>query len=431
MSLRQTKIYPLSFDPTKTNLQEGETSHFEWAIDHEEQADPAWCWAACLSNALTCVGRYVEQKEIVEKFLSDQGFSLDMIDDERIPSPESVRRLWRSFGFYEAAWRDEQMPFEALAEEIAGNGPVQIELWRETDNKNRHLALIVGVRKIKSIPEVYVSDPDSSLLEPKWYSYADLQGSNPLPSNFGEWRRTYVNLAYQKGYLRRFFGRPSSFLKNLNLEEGGLDGVAVPQVTAMNSQLEFQTPPDPDPPLTKELALGSYGYRFYRYCDAPEDKRPTRKADIKQPLFLFESIPIWEPPSELKLGKILGGQLRFRNRWHHQIHDAKGRPRYYAHADFFEKLRRRNQRSWRTAWVGERWLAERVDNAIQKLDSDSAGLSGEVRMVWFGRHGLVTLLLPDGDHHCIVSAYTRRLTDFPLGEMFTDKQLRGALRRLS
>lgn len=433
MSLRQTKPYPLSFDPTKTELQEGETTHFEWAIDHEEQGDPAWCWAACLSNALTCVGRYVEQEEIVEKFFRDQGASMDAVDDERIPCPKLVLKLWRSFGFYGAVWHEKPMTFEALAEEIASNGPVQIELWREADDKNRHLALIVGVREIKGVPEVCVSDPHPSLVEPKWYKYSELQGTNPLPSNYGEWRRTYVNLAYQRGYLRRFFGRPSSFLKNLKVTVGVPSGVAVPQTEIVDSMLTFQTPTDPSPPLTNELALAGYGYRFYRYRDASKQERPKRLADIKQALFLFESIPVWEPPSEPELGNTLRKQLRFRNRWHHQIHDSKGRPRYYAHADFFEKLRRRNDRSWRTAWIGERWLAERVGNAIRKLDSDPdfRNREEEVWMVWFGHHGLVTLLLPDSNLHCIVSAYTKRLTDFPLLEMFTDERLREILRGLS
>jgi Papain-like cysteine protease AvrRpt2 len=431
MSLCTTEKRLLSFDPTNSKGVLGEIRHFEWAIDHENQVNEDWCWAACLSNALSCFGHYVEQKEIVDKFFKDQGSSTDLIDDERIRSPALIRNLWRSFGFYGAIWKNGTMTFEALAQEIAGNGPVQIELWRAEDKNNRHLALIVGVREAEAGFEVFVSDPDRSMIEPQWYTYEHIVGTNPLQSNFGEWRRTYVNLDLQKSYLRRFFGRPSNFLTTLKVPDNELNAAGILHPEPVQSQLTFKIPPNPNPNLTNELALASYGYRFHRYQKAAKRQRPARAADIKQPLYLSESIPISEPPFEVDLNRSLKDQLRSGYRWHHQIHTAKGRPRYYAHADFSERLRERNNSDWRTVWIGERWLAERVDAAIRKLDSDFAEREGEVRMVWFGRHGLVTLLLPEGDLHCVVSAHTKRLTDFPLLEMFTDDELLETLRGLS
>lgn len=433
MSLRQRQegIIRLGFDPSITAIQAGDESRFEWAIDHESQVSGDWCWAACLKNALSCFGFYVGQDEIVDRFQTDQGDSPEAVSDDRIPTPEHVRNLWRSYGFYRADWLDRPISFKTLTKELTSKGPVQIELWREGAEGERHLVLMTGVRKTAAGFEVCVSDPFD--LEPEWHLYDKMRGPNPLPSsNFGEWRRTYVGLEYEKGYLRRFFGRPSRYLADLEPEVGlNPDGGPVPQVTSVASPLQFETPPDPAP-LSYELAIASYGYRHFRYRTAAPEKRESRKADMAGRLFLFESIPVWRPPFEIDSRQSLSNQLSFFC-WHHQIHNATG-PRYYAHSWYFEKLRKRFDRGWRTSWFGERWMAERVDQAIQKLDSDFAGHEAEegeeVWMVWFRRYGLVTLLLTKSKRHMVVSARREREKTLPLLSLISDDRLQANLAEL-
>src|SRR4051812_45637966 len=115
MSLRTTVPVPLRWDPSDA-VAEGETSHFVWAIDHAKQGDNDWCWAACLSNTLTCFGRFVSQGEIVDRFFKDHGASPELLDDQRIPSPELVSDLWGAYGFGKPSWLDEQLPFDKLAD---------------------------------------------------------------------------------------------------------------------------------------------------------------------------------------------------------------------------------------------------------------------------------------------------------------------------
>ncbi|MEA2560537.1 MAG: Papain-like cysteine protease AvrRpt2 [Acidobacteriota bacterium] len=421
MSLQRTQaeIRPLKFDPTPQNARDS----FAWAIDHEDQEQPDWCWGACLSNALSCFGSYVDQKEIVAKFQLDHDISPDATD-RRIPSPEDMVALWRSYGF--GAELAPPLSYEALAREIITRGPVQIELWWDDNPGVRHLALIFGLRQGTNGPEVAVSDPLS--LAPEWYPYEVMRGPNPLQeSDFGKWQRSYVGLEYQRGYLRRFFGCPSKFLAELGPEEvEGTDGPALPPVQAVISQLALDPPPSPHPSLTYELALATYGYRRYRYRSAPDEKKEARLADLRRRLFLFESIQLWRPPSEIDYGSPLSGQVQF-HRWHHQIHGAGGRPRYFAQSCFLPKLGRNFERGWRTTWIGERWMAERVNNAIRKMDSDFGDRHETARLVLFRREGLVTLELPASGIHVIVSAPKEQEKVFPLLEVLTDEQLRGAL----
>jgi hypothetical protein len=425
MSLRQNQddVRPLRFDP----FQNGAGGSFEWAVDYEGQDDPDWCWAACLSNALTCVGVYVNQDEIVDRFRIDHDDDSDEnnleASDQRIPTPGDVIDLWQSYGFYDARFREEPLSRDELVKEIVEHGPVQIEVWKEKGR--RHLALISGVRETANGTEVYVCDP--AVPDPDWISYDEMRGDNPLPSKLGKWHWSYVGLGYRRGYLRRFHGRPSRFLAGLPDEETS-NTAPVPVVPAVESPLAFQLPTDPDPPLTNELSLALYGYRHYRYRAAPEDKKEARQADLRQPLFLFESIKIWKLPYQIDFNRPLFDQLPPESyRWHHQIHDAEGKPRYYAESWYFPKLRKRYDRSWRTSWIGERWKAERVTEAIRRLDANFKGSAGTVRMLSFQRHGLVTLLLPNNATHRVVSVHTVRQTTFPLFETFEDEQLRKAL----
>jgi Papain-like cysteine protease AvrRpt2 len=430
MSLRKTQdeILRLDFDPSITAVQEKDKSRFEWAIDHENQLDGDWCWAACLSNALTCVGFFVRQDEIVDRFYADHGESADAIDDQRIPTPQDVVDLWRSYGFYGANWENEALPFEDLAKEIAANGPVQIEFWKEGDEKERHLALVSGVRETEGGPQVCLSDPAAMALD--WLSFDRMRGLDPLGSDYGEWRRTYVGLGYQKGYLRRFFGRPSRYLAELELNEEPEPEGAEPKSDPVQSKLEFEMLPPSPFHLSQELALSSHGYRDFRYRTAPQEKKQKRLADLGKSLFLLESIPVWKSPSEIDFGSSLKEQLRF-HLWHHQIYDSEG-PRYYAHSWYFEKLRQRFDRAWRTTWFGEKWMARRVNEAISYLESapDLANRAEKVRMVLLRRYGLVTVLLLESNLHIVVSAHEKRSKIFPLLSRFTEERLRAALAAL-
>lgn len=422
MSLRTNESNRLDWDPSDTKLEEGETSRFEWAIDHTPQAQPDWCWAACLSNALTCLGRYVAQAEIVDRFFRDHGSSPELLDDERIPSPQFVADLWRSYGFDKPTWQNKPMSFKDLAKEIITNGPVQIELWRKGDGKNRHLALIYGVHKTTAGLEIYVSDPQS--MSPESYLYKKMRGPNPLPSGFGEWRRTYLSDGFQRGYLRRFVGRPTKYLADpAGFEEFKPSNDPEPTVQPVASKLSFKQPRNPIA-LYQELALAGYGYRCYRYRTSSGKTRKNRRADLRRSLFLLESIPIWQSPDAIQDDKSRP------DLWYHQIYDTTG-PRYYAQTQFFEELQQRLDSGWRTVWIGESWMAERVDNAIQKLDSKFADRDEEVRMMLLSRLGLVTLYLTKSDLHIIVSAQTKSLSTFPLLSQFTDAQLRNALKGLS
>lgn len=422
MSLRkrQADVHSLSFDPFVTEPQGGFKRRFEWAVDHESQEVPDWCWAACLSNALTCVGVYMNQDEIVERFRNDHD-GPENATFQGIPSPQHMVELWHSYGFKRALFVDERLGIDRLAEEIVSNGPVQIELWREDSAGTSHLALVFGLRETSEAVEVGVSDP----LRKKvlWLPYGVLAGPAPLAAKFGEWRRTYVGLGYESGYLRRFCGRPSQFLAGLPDENTG-NGATIPEVPAVDSHLEFDLPPYPYPPLPNELSIALYGYRHYRYL-----RKKATQEELLLPLFLFESIPIWRPPYEIDYQAPLPGQLHL-YRWHHQIHDADG-PRYYAEAWFFEKLREQFDRAWRTAWVGERWKARRVDDAIRKLDADFKDRQEAVWMVEFRRHGLVTLLLPESGIHVVVSVQEERQETFPLLATFSDEDLRAAVAGLS
>lgn len=430
MSLRTTKdkIRQLNWDPSKTEAEEGETSRFEWAIDHERQVGEDWCWAACMSNALTCFGRYVNQADIVDRYFKSHGFPKPP-DNKGIPSPEPVVDLWRSFGFGKPTWRDKPIPFKALAKEIATHGPVLIELWREGEANTSHFALIHGISETAAGPRVFVSDPYSPA--PQSRTYDEIRGSDPLPSKFGEWRRTYLNQGFQRGYLRRFFGQPTKYLGGLAAkEEVAANNDAEPPLKPANanSALTFELPPNPLA-LFQELALASYGYRHYRYRIASGKTRDARLADLGSSLFLFESIPVWRSPSVIRDDQKLKDQLSPQC-WHHQIYDAHG-PRYYAQTVFFEELQQRLDSGWRTGWMGERWMAKRVDKAIQELDNRFGDRKEQVRMVEFNQYELFTLYLIESDLHLIVSVHSKQRKNFPLLTTFTDDQLKETLRVLS
>jgi hypothetical protein len=427
MSLRTNEFGQLDWSPSNTKLGVDETGRFDWSIDHEMQTKSDWCWAACLSNALTCFGRYVGQAEIVDRFFRDHGSSPELLDDERIPSPEFVIDLWRSYGFDKPTWQDKPMPFEALVKEIATNGPVQIELWSDGDDKNRHLALIYGVRETTTGPKLSVSDPAS--MAPASYTYDEMLGPDPLPSGFGKWQRTYLNRGFQRGYLRRFFSRLTKYLANLTgFKEFKPNNDAAPTVQTVESKLSFAVPPNPLP-LCQELALASYGYRCYRFRISSGETRKSRRADLERRLFLLESIPIWQPQGSIQYDKSLKDQLH-PGLWYHQIYNTQG-PRFYAHTQFFTELQQRLDSGWRTVWIGESWMTKRVDEAIQKLDADFSDREEEVRMMWLSRLGLVTLYLTKSDLHLIVSARTESQSIFPLLSRFPDAQLRKALQGLS
>ncbi|MFL6199713.1 MAG: papain-like cysteine protease family protein [Thermoanaerobaculia bacterium] len=426
MALQKTRFRRLGFDPTVSESENGRKNSFEWAIDHENQEEGDWCWAACLRSSLTAFGFFAHQKEIVARFQTDH-HTAPNASDQRIPSAEDVVALWRSYGFHGAFAQEMPLELDALVKELVTRGPVQIELWKEGRPKDSHLVLIVGVAEQASGNghEILVSDPAAQ--ETIWYPYDRVRGENPLPSGFGEWRRTYTGLEFEGGYLRRFFGCPSKYLAGLDLDERmATDGAEPPPVPLVDSRLSFGPVPDPDPPLTRELSLATYGYRHYRARSAKEDERGARREDLRLRLFLFESIQVWRPRRGADLDRSLGDQIDF-YRWHHQIHDAQG-PRYYAEAFHFPQLSGRLERSWRTTWIGERWMAERVHDAIRTMDAGFGDREETARLVLFRREGLVTLLLPQRGIHMVVSA-PRRLeeTTFPLLKVYTDEELREAL----
>src|SRR5262245_23837001 len=123
MSLQPKKPAPLDWDPSMTQTAEGETSRFVWAIAHEPQGDQTtWCWAVCLRNALTSIGRYMTKEEIRDKCFQQKKLPLvPLAADERIPPPTDVEDLWRLFGYVPAEMpsRDEKLLFKDLAREIA------------------------------------------------------------------------------------------------------------------------------------------------------------------------------------------------------------------------------------------------------------------------------------------------------------------------
>lgn len=424
MALQQTRFRKLIFDPSNTEPENGHKDSFEWAIDHERQAGGDWCWAACLRNALTAFGYFAAQKEIVARFQTDHHKSPES-SDQRIPAPRDVLDLWRSYGFHCALAQERPLAFKALTREIAAKGPVQIELWKQGDEKNRHLALILGTRESAAGAgyEVRVGDPAEPAA--RWISYTTMRGANPLPSGFGEWRRTYTGLEFVKGYLRRFFDQPSRQLSGLSPGNGG-EPAAVPPV---ESRLLFDTVPDPDPPLTYELALATYGYRHYRLRIAEAENEDARREDLGRQLFLSESIQVWRPQRGLDLSDDLGKQLHF-FRWHHQLHDANG-PRYYAGAFHFPKLGPRLEPAWRTGWIGERWMAQRVHAAIQSMDARFGELQEIVRLVLFRKQGLATLWLPKSGIHLVVSVpYREQEKILPLLTVMNDGELREVIGKL-
>lgn len=425
MSLRTTVPVPLHWDPTDA-VAAGETSHFVWAVDHAQQGDPTWCWAACLSNALTCFGRFVQQRDIVDRFFTDHGAPPATLDDQRIPSPELVLDLWSSYGFGKPSYVDGQLPFDELAHEIDSNGPVQIELWKKDTPNDRHLALIFGFTSTANDQSLLVSDPESFLTGT--YSYNLLKDTDALGSKLGEWRRTYLNKGFQRGYLRRFFGQPTEYLADAKKrEEFKPSNESPPTIQAVSSKLRFGLPPNPAA-LQKELSLAGYGYRCYRYRSASKEDEKDRWEDLKSSLFLLESIPIGQPPAAIQYEKSLKDQLQ-PGLWHHQIFDSKA-PRYYAHTQFSAELQTRLDSGWRAVWMGERWMAERVNSAVEKLDSDFSDHDEEVRMMWIPRLGLVTLYLVNSDLQIIVSANTQLQKTFPLLGRFTDEGLRKVLEGL-
>ena len=428
MALQQTRFRKLTFDPSDTGPQNGHEKSFAWAIDHENQENGDWCWAACLRNALTAFGYFASQKEIVARFQTDHHKAPDS-SDQRIPAPRDVLDLWRSYGFHCALAQERPLAFKALAKEIAARGPVQIELWKEDDMKNRHLVLILGAQEQAAGAgrEVLVGDPAG----PKavWCSYSKMRGENPLPSGFGEWRRTYTGLEFAKGYLRRFFGQPSRYLPGFAPPGEPGNGGEPAAVLPVESQLSFDRVPDPDPPLTHELALATYGYRHYRLRIAANEDEEARREDLRRRLFLFESIQVCRPQRGLDLSADLGKQLRF-SRWHHQIHDTDG-PRYYAGAFHFPQLGPSLERAWRTVWIGEQWMAKRVHDAIQIMDSSFGDRPETARLVLFRQQGLVTLCLPDSGIHVVVSTPKEQEEILPLLKVMSDGELRGALRKLA
>lgn len=448
MTLRPAKPRPLNWDPSDTETEEGESSRFEWAIDHEYQGRDDWCWAACLRNALTSIGRYPTRQEIRDRYLRSKGKPLDLepIKNERIDSPGDVPDLWRWYGYAQAepSWVDGPLCFDELAKELATHGPVQIELWRENAPGDRHLALIYGVRETKEgLKQVCVSDPAEMGTDPP-RPYDQMRKADPLGGNHGEWRRTYFNLGIGRGrgskrvwYLQRFFGCPTKYLGRLELKVDIApdDAPVLDAEEPVESKLQLKRPPSL-PRLPRELALASYGYRHYRYRNASDKYRKHREAELRRPLFLHESIPVWKPRGVINYNENLIPLQLSTNLWHHQIHGVDGAS-YYAHACFSEELhqraqldkephRRRFGSGWRTVWMGERW-AKPIHAALRQLEREYKDLEDEVRMFWLERRGLVTLHLAKSNLHMVAISSRKDQGVLKPLETYTDEKLREIL----
>jgi len=442
MTLRPANPHELDWDPSETTPGVGESSRFEWAIDHEFQEREDWCWAACLRNALTSIGRYPTRMEIRNRYLRSKGKPLDLEPkkSERIGTPGDATALWCRYGYARAkpSWVNRPLSFDELAKEIATYGPVQIELWRENAPDDRHLALIYGVRETKEgLKQVCVSDPAEMDIDPP-RPYDRMLKANPLGGNFGEWRRTYLNHGNHRGYLQRFFGCPTRYLGRLELKvDIAPDGAPVLDAEEpVESKLRLKRPPGL-PRLPRELALASYGYRHYRYRSVSDTYRNHRESELRRALFLHESIPVWKPRGVINYNENLIPLQFDAHFWHHQIHGVDS-ARYYAHAYFSKELDHRANPSkkhdrldsgWRTTWMGERW-AKPINAALRQLEKEHKDLEDEVRMFWLKRRGLVTLHLAKSNRHMVAISPRKHQDVLTPLKTFTDEELRAVLSAL-
>lgn len=411
---------------------EGEVERIEWRVAHREQRKTEWCWAACVANALTAFGHFVDQAAIAHSYLLGGSTTTagSLPADQRISDPDDVVAVWREAGFGRTGCVSRGLDGGELEEQLLGWGPVEAEIFEGDGSRASHLVLVVGL--VGDGRRVVISDPASPTVQVAELSR--LRESWPVPGGgAGSWQRSYVRLSHRLGYLRRFFRRPVDGLPD------GEPGGAVRREELPSRLLDGGSPLrrwDPNYTwsqrgLRNELTLAVHGYRHFR-------RRVGRWVPTRHALFALESFPLLEPPPVLEESRPVVEQLRdaHRSRWHHQIwHRAadggKIEPRLYALTEHVGEAAEGGP-SWRARWLGEAWLAGRVERAIGELEEGWSGGAEPVAMVrWGGRnvHDFVTLWAMESDLHHVASVPRHLYRELRPGSRLSSGEIRRFARR--